>query len=218
MAGSWWRLLAAFLLILVTALARGQNAAAGRLSPTAPNFSAPHYAIAGNDSGPSAAERAGIPGNVSSSGRNLPIVGPTGFPQIARPAEIIFWGSVVSIARAAPVKGSGANAITFKVARALRGVTAGKSFTIHEWAGLWDRGEHYRVGDRVFLFLYSPSRLGLTSPVAGGMGRFSTDLNGSLLLRPEHVRLFAADPILGGKTVLSYNDVATAIERCRSMR
>jgi hypothetical protein len=218
MSGSWWRLLAAFLLILTSALLRAQNSSAGRSSISAPLLP-PHYAIAGNNSGSSAPELVGrIPGNFSAVGRNPPAPVPTGFPQIARPAAIIFWGSVASIARTASVKASGANAITFKVERALRGARAGQNLTIHEWAGLWERGERYRVGERVFLFLYPPSRLGLTSPVAGGMGRFAVDLGGNLLLRPEHIQLLEADPLLGGKRALAYNDVAAAVERCRCSR
>jgi hypothetical protein len=125
---------------------------------------------------------------------------------------------VVAIARASSPKTRGSNAITFKVDRSLRGTTAGQSLTIHEWVGLWDRGERYRVGEHVFLFLYPPSRLGLTSPVAAGMGRFAVDSNGNVVLRPEHIQLLGADPILGGKAVLTYNDLAAAVGRAGSVK
>ncbi|MGA8618051.1 MAG: hypothetical protein WB660_05965 [Candidatus Sulfotelmatobacter sp.] len=66
----------------------------------------------------------------------------------------------------------------------MRGASIGEKLTIHEWAGLWTRGERYRVGERVLLFLYSPSRLGLTSPVAGAIGRFAIDSEGKIVLAP----------------------------------
>jgi hypothetical protein len=41
----------------------------------------------------------------------------------------------------------------------------GQVLTVHEWAGLWSSGKRYCVGERVFLFLYPPGKLGLTSVV-----------------------------------------------------
>jgi hypothetical protein len=77
---------------------------------------------------------------------------------------------------------------------------------------LWSDGERYRVGERVLLFLYSPSKLGLTSPVAGAMGRFAMDSRGMIALSQQHVATLAANPILGGKTVVSYADFARAVQ------
>src|SRR6202043_392253 len=85
--------------------------------------------------------------------------------------------------------------------------------TIHEWAGLWTSGERYRVGEHVLLFLYLPGKLGLTSPVAGAMGRFATDSQGRIVLNARHVAALADDPILGGKTVIPYTDFIQAIRR-----
>ncbi|MGB8112229.1 MAG: hypothetical protein WCF22_00570, partial [Candidatus Sulfotelmatobacter sp.] len=132
--------------------------------------------------------------------------------QIAQPAGIIFSGTVITISPASS-KGPKATEITFKVKEAFRGVSAGQNLTIREWAGLWNRGERYRVGEGVVLFLYRPSRLGLTSPVAGGNGRFTVNSAGKILLSPQHTHLLAADPILGGKTVVPYRDFARAIHR-----
>jgi hypothetical protein len=85
--------------------------------------------------------------------------------------------------------------------------------TIHEWAGLWTSGERYRVGQHVLLFLYSPSKLGLTSPVAGGMGRFPMDSRGQIVMTAQHLESLAEDPILGGKSVVPYADFAMAVRR-----
>ena len=95
----------------------------------------------------------------------------------------------------------------------MRGASAGQSLTIHEWAGLWSGGERYRVGERVLLFLYSPGKLGLTSPVAGSLGRFAIDSRGRIVMSAQHVAALAAEPVLGGKTVVPYADFALAVRR-----
>jgi len=45
---------------------------------------------------------------------------------------------------------------------------------------LWSFGLRYRRGERALLFLYPPSRLGLTSWVGGPLGRFAVDSTGSV--------------------------------------
>jgi hypothetical protein len=81
--------------------------------------------------------------------------------------------------------------ITFHVDEGLRGVKTGQSLTIREWDGLWHFGERYRPGERVFLFLYQPSRLGLTSTVGGTMGRFAIDELGQAVLTPAQLSLLS---------------------------
>ncbi len=212
MVGSWWRLLAAFLLILIAGLLRGQEAAAVRVPPPSDPQLLPVARASATDSMlPSGLLRSGIALPGTPIGRYPPAPNPIGFPQIVHPAGIIFSGTVTAISHALPEKHA-ATAITFKVDAAIRGVSRGQTLTIHEWVGLWSRGERYRVGERVFLFLYSPSRLGLTSPVAGGMGRFRVDSFGRVLLSTQHLHMLANDPILGGKPVLSYADLAHAVQ------
>jgi hypothetical protein len=132
---------------------------------------------------------------------------------MVRVAGIIFSGRVTSVGRTRSSHGQApaSTTITFQVEHGLRGASAGHSLTIHEWAGLWASGERYRVGERVLLFLYAPSRLGLTSPVAGTMGRFAMDSEGRIVLTPQHALTFAADSILGGRTVVSYGDFVQAV-------
>jgi len=140
------------------------------------------------------------------------------FRQLVRSAGIIFSGRVVFIGHAAsPLRPNPAStAVTFQVENAIRGTSRGQNLTIHEWAGLWTSGERYRVGERVLLFLYSPSRLGLTSPVAGALGKFMMDSQGQVVMGAQHVATFAGDSLLGGKAVVSYADFALAVRR--SMR
>jgi hypothetical protein len=119
------------------------------------------------------------------------------------------------------------------VEHAIRGAAVGKNLTIHEWAGLWsgregsgregsDRAgssgewsgrERYRVGQRLLVFLYPSSKLGLTSPVAGILGRFNIDASGEIVLSPQNLEAFRADPQLGGRTRIAYATFAQAVRR-----
>jgi hypothetical protein len=74
--------------------------------------------------------------------------------------------------------------ISFQVEQAVRGVRAGQVLTIQEWSGLWTSRERYRVGQRMLLVRYPPSKLGLTSPVGGAEGRFAVDKDSSVVLSP----------------------------------
>lgn len=92
---------------------------------------------------------------------------------------------------------------------------AGKTLTINEWAGLWQSGERYRVGEQVLLFLYPPSKLGLTSPVGGGMGRFSVNRGGELVLKPTQGSMRTANPSTGPSPGLhlTIDDIAREVQR-----
>jgi hypothetical protein len=133
-----------------------------------------------------------------------------GLAQVVSPAGLIFSGQVTSVSRSNPSSGerTGSTAITFRVEQAIRGVSAGQELTIHEWAGLWANGERYRVGERVMLFLFPPSKLGFTSPVAGPQGRFDIDRYGGVAVDGTS---FGSGGLPGkrlayGKTVVPYAD------------
>jgi hypothetical protein len=51
----------------------------------------------------------------------------------------------------------------------------------------------------VLLFLYSPSKLGLTSPVAGGIGKFAVDAQGRIVMNAVQAATVAVDAGIGGK-------------------
>ncbi len=99
----------------------------------------------------------------------------------------IFSGTVKAVERLAPrTKDSVAvMSITFHVDQGIRGTRAGETLVIREWAGLWQAGDRYRLGERVMLFLYPPSKLGLTSPVGGASGRFPVDPGGQVIIEPR---------------------------------
>ena len=148
--------------------------------------------------------------------------GTIGLPEIARAAGIIFSGTVTSISRVSASGGSDSRsdvpqvvAVTFRVEHSFRGTTAGQNLTVSQWIGLWTSGQRYRVRERVLLFLYPPSKLGLTSCVGGTMGRFVVDPLGHVVLSEQHLTAFGADPALRGKSRVSMRDFSEAVRRAR---
>jgi len=115
---------------------------------------------------------------------------------LIRSAGYVFLGTVMDVERLTPSQPNAVATmrITFRVEQAVQGVRAGQTLEIHEWAGLWLAGERYRKGERVALFLYHPSRVGLTSPVGGPLGRFAVDSAGQIILQPFQVPALSASP------------------------
>jgi hypothetical protein len=109
--------------------------------------------------------------------------------QLSRRAGMIFAGTV--LATAPPPTGPTQNTetvempgmargipLTFRVDEAIAGVDPGQVLTIYEWEGARDRDLPMRKGQHVLIFLYPPSRLGLTSPVGGSRGQIVLDQAG----------------------------------------
>ncbi len=142
-----------------------------------------------------------------------------GLRQLARSSAYIFAGTVTSIQPVASARADEVATVrlTFHVDQGIRGVRSGQSLTIREWSGLWQSGERYRVGERVLLFLYPPSKLGLTSPVGGPLGRMALDSKGQVLLDREQMAALAGDPAVGvrlrNKSRVSSRDFAHVIRR-----
>jgi hypothetical protein len=109
---------------------------------------------------------------------------PTGAPDLLRSSGYIFAGTVKSVERVAPKHHDsvGVMQITFQVEKGIRGVQSTQMLVIQEWMGLWEAGERYRPGERALLFMYPPSKLGLTSLVGGPMGRFPIGQGDGILL------------------------------------
>jgi hypothetical protein len=109
-----------------------------------------------------------------------------------RHAGLIFAGQVLRVERV-PVqhlRDLETVEIRFRVDEGIRGTRKGQILAIREWAGLWVAQPRYRVGEKVILFLYAPSRLGLTSPVGDLRGRFAVNSAGKVALSPAQQRLF----------------------------
>jgi hypothetical protein len=120
------------------------------------------------------------------------VLGPQ-WKQLSRRAGIIFAGTVLTAAKqdvtnqAQPSDQPAPRAVpatvpavelSFRVDQAIAGVEAGQLLTIHEWAGAWSMQRPMSKGQRILIFLYPPSRLGLTSPVGGSPGEVALDPSG----------------------------------------
>jgi hypothetical protein len=132
------------------------------------------------------AEQIVVPGSTQPNAREVP------YPKhpIVRSSGCIFAGTVQSVQRVAPNEDSVATVIvSFHVDQGIRGVHTGQTLSVREWAGLWQSGPRYRPGERVLLFLYPVSKLGLTSPVGGELGRFAIGTDGRIPIDPRRVNL-----------------------------
>jgi hypothetical protein len=145
--------------------------------------------------------------------------------QLTARSGYIFAGTVLHVERATA---AGTNQIEtvqvqFRVDQAVRGVKRNQVFTLREWMGLWNTGERYRPGERVFLFLYPASKLGLSSPVGGALGRFAVDAKGQIVLTKS--RLAVLRPELPKRTAgrdgvprLDTREFARAVSRAGGLR
>ena len=138
------------------------------------------------------------------------------FSILAHTASAIFSGTVTRLESRPAVNGSqtvGTVNITFHVETALRGAARGREFTISEWIGLWHSGQRYRIGERVLVFLYPRSKVGLTSCVSGPIGRFELDSQNRVLFSPQQLSIFRKDPVVGGKSRVPFSDFASAVRQ-----
>lgn len=136
-----------------------------------------------------------------------------GFPEMVRAAGMIFSATVKKVERCPANAGQAVEtvAITLHVEQAIRGATAGEDLTISQWIGLWSSGQRYRIGERVMLFLYPKSKLGLTSCVAGALGRFQLDGAGRVLISAHQLGMLRKDPAVGGRSRVGVGDFALAV-------
>ena len=115
--------------------------------------------------------------------------------QLSRRAGMIFAGAVLTVATPAahPLAVTTSKSISssraassatpvvelsFRVDQAIAGVELGQVLTIHEWVGAWSMHRPIQSGQHILIFLYTPSRLGLTSPVGGTLGEIVLDTSG----------------------------------------
>ncbi len=108
--------------------------------------------------------------------------------QLSRAAGMVFAGTVLGAAQPATQNQVVPTIeVKFRVDRAIAGVHQGEVLTIREWAAAWSRQRELRPGQRVLLFLYPPSRLGLTSPVGGPLGQIELSGKGETVVPPAPV-------------------------------
>lgn len=102
--------------------------------------------------------------------------------------------------------------LRFRIDRPIAGVQSGQVLTIREWTGASSRQPTLRAGERVLIFLYPPSRLGLTSPVDGPMGQIRLDSSGQNVTRHATTSLSqSAGAPRGDSSTASHLSVPTLI-------
>jgi hypothetical protein len=116
------------------------------------------------------------------------VLGPQ-WKQLSRRAGTIFAGTLLTApTQIPPSKVAAADYtpgpfpsihLTFRVDEPIAGVEPGQILTIHEWAAAYSMNRPLNTGQHVLLFLYPPSRLGLTSPVGGSLGQIALDATGT---------------------------------------
>ncbi len=139
------------------------------------------------------------------------------FSQVMGASGYIFQGSVTKVQWLKPKNPQDVATvqITFRVAQGIRGTQTGQMLSVKEWAGVWESSDHYRVGQNVVLFLYRPSKLGLTSPVSGPVGEFVVGNDSFIALSQQQQNSLSSDPSFGpafnSKSKLSSREFTSAI-------
>jgi hypothetical protein len=132
--------------------------------------------------------------------------------RLALHAGAIFSGTVTSVeAIASSPSEIPAVVIAFHVERAIRGASPGRPLTIREWRGLWNDAPRYVPGQRLLLFLFPPSKLGLTSTVGGPLGRFRVDSAGNILFDAQQAAAFLNTHPSTVVTRIPYAEFAQAV-------
>lgn len=92
--------------------------------------------------------------------------------QMSDLAGVIFVGEVTAVREKPGQQGaSGIVEIDFRIDQPVRDCLAGSTYTLREWAGLWQAGDQrYRVGQRLLMMLHTPGPAGISSPVDGMNG------------------------------------------------
>ncbi len=154
------------------------------------------------------------------------ILGPH-WSEISRSAGMVFAGTVLSVETQPVGQGRPLPLILtkFRVDRAIAGVQPGQVLIAREWAGAWSMHHAMRSGQRVLIFLYPPSRLGLTSPVGGPLGQVALDSRGEIvqasvsapdtrsgLPPPETTKI--VDAATSGAKAQFQNRLNAALKRC----
>lgn len=151
------------------------------------------------------------------------VLGPE-WKQLSRRAGMIFAGTVLTAGpqTARTDRTVPAIELTFRVERAIAGVEPGQVLTIHEWAGASSLHRPMRAGDRILIFFYPPSRLGLTSPVGGSRGQIALDASGQNVVEPNPLAPpeFGNDqsPSLSSAAPRTKNTPVTVIQLERAIR
>jgi hypothetical protein len=143
------------------------------------------------------------------------VLGPQ-WKQLSRRAGMIFAGTVLTSGapltnQTMPAEQRSAGTIpavslSFRVDEAIAGVKRGQVVKINEWAGAWAMHRPMIKGQHILIFLYAPSRLGLTSPVDGALGQIALDAGGKNVVEGKA----SATTELRDASLLRSRDTATS--------
>src|SRR5579862_5897129 len=144
------------------------------------------------------------------------VLGPQ-WQSLSRRAGMIFAGTVLSSGTQTLRMARSVRAIEvrFRIDRPIAGVAAGQVLTIHEWAGASFGYGSLRPGERVLIFLYPPSRLGLTSPVGGSPGQIALDSTGTYVATKDRGITQGDRPPLPAGALMKVSQLERAIRVAR---
>ena len=98
-------------------------------------------------------------------------------------ADTVFTGEVTAVDR-----GEDVVTVRFVVEDGIRGASAGETYSLREWSGLWaDNAARYSVGQHLLMLLHAPSVAGFASPLSDG----AIPLNGDAVTGTADLRWIA---------------------------
>jgi hypothetical protein len=101
--------------------------------------------------------------------------------QMSDLAAVIFLGQVIAVRHLSAAQGaSGLVEIDFHINQAIRGCSPASTYTLREWAGLWESDDQrYQPGQNLLMMLHAPNAAGISSPVGGMNGAMPVRAGGS---------------------------------------
>lgn len=127
--------------------------------------------------------------------------------ELARRADRIFEGDVLSVARILDENHLPVMVVTVHVTEGIKNTLTGETISFKQIDELIPGLPHYQPGEHVLLFLAGVSRWGLTAPLGLGQGRFHVgrdELDRSILVNEFNNReLFQKSRVLASSETLS---------------
>lgn len=137
--------------------------------------------------------------------------------ELARRADRIFEGEVVSVERAIDENRLPVMFVTIRVTDGIKNAYPGETITFKQIDEFIPGLPHYEAGEHVLLFLAGVSRLGLTAPLGLGQGRFRVgeDVLGRKMLINDfsNLHLFEKSQALARSEALSSEERHMLIRR-----
>lgn len=136
--------------------------------------------------------------------------------ELARRADRIFAGEVLSVERAVDASHFRVMIVTVRVTEGIKNTYAGEIVVFKQIDEMIPGWPHYQAGEQVMLFLTPVSRLGLTMPVGLGQGSFRVERD--LLEREKVVNDFDNEGLFRFSKGLAHPEALTDPERRMVMK